>query len=284
MLPPGPQLIFGFTLAAVVALSAWRLGALDRSGALGAFLIGGAVFGFGGPVWGAVLVAFFLSSSLLSYFRSDRKSQLTSESARAPRRNLGQTLANGGLAAALAVVVGIVTRESPWYPTLTLAYFGALSAAAADTWATELGLLSSRPPRLITTRAYVSAGQSGGVTTTGLLASLAGGAFIGLSAFILIQLASLATTGQWFLQDWFLLPLCTLAGFAGSLVDSYLGATWQRQNFCNTCQITTEQTEHSCGSATQHVHGASWLNNETVNFLATVTGAMMAAMLSLLII
>ena len=284
MLPPGPQLILGFGLAAVIGLLAWRLGALDRSGAVGAFLIGGAVFGFGGPVWGAVLVAFFLGSSALSYFRSDRKSNLITDSARAPRRNLSQTLANGGLAAMLALAVGIVTRESPWYPTLTLAYFGALSAAAADTWATELGLLSSRPPRLITTSAVVSAGRSGGVTTVGLLASLAGGAFIGLSAFILIQLASLATTGQWFLQDWFLLPLCTLAGFSGSLVDSFLGATWQRQNFCNTCQITTEQAEHSCGNPTQHVHGVSWLNNEVVNFMTTVTGGVVAAMLSLIFI
>jgi len=280
MLPPGPQFILGFTLAAVVALAAWRLGALDRGGALGAFLIGGAVFGFGGPVWGAVLVVFFLSSSALSYFRSDRKADITDSGDRAPRRNLSQTLANGGLAAALAVVVGIVTRESPWYPTLTLAYFGALSAATADTWATELGLLSSRPPRLITTGAPVSAGQSGGVTTVGLLASLAGGAFIGLSAFILIQLASLATTGQWFLQDWFLLPLCTLAGLSGSLVDSFLGATWQRQNFCSACQMNTEYNEHSCGNLTQHVQGVSWLNNEVVNFIATVTGAVIAALLS----
>jgi uncharacterized protein (TIGR00297 family) len=284
MLSPGLQLILGFGLAAIVGLLAWRLGALDRSGALGAFLIGGAVFGFGGPVWGAVLVAFFFGSSVLSYFRSDSKSDFTIDSARTPRRNLAQTLANGGLAAVLAVVVGIVTRESPWYPTLTLAYFGALSAAAADTWATELGLLSTRPPRLITTGAVVLAGRSGGVTTTGLLASLAGGAFIGLSAFVLIQLASLATIGQWFLQDWFLLPLCTIAGFSGSLLDSFLGATWQRQNYCNTCQITTEQSEHSCGTPTEHVHGASWLNNEVVNFIATATGAVMAAALSLLFI
>jgi uncharacterized protein (TIGR00297 family) len=284
MLPPGPQFILGFGLAAIVGFLAWRLGALDRSGALGAFLIGGVVFGFGGPVWGAVLVVFFLSSSALSYFHADRKAELMAEDARAPRRNLNQTLANGGLAAMLAFVVGIVTRESPWYPTLALAYFGALSAAAADTWSTELGLLSSRPPRLITTSAVVSAGRSGGVTTAGLLASLAGGAFIGLSAFILIQLASLATTGQWFLQDWFILPLCTLAGFSGSLVDSYLGALWQRQNYCSTCQINTEQAEHSCGHPTQHIHGVSWLNNEVVNFIATVTGAVMAAMLSVLFI
>ena len=282
MLPLTPQLLLGFILAAIIGFLGWRIGALDRSGALGAFLIGGAVFGFGGPVWGAVLVVFFLSSTLLSFFRSDRKTD--AGAARAPRRNLSQTLANGGLAAVLAIVVGIVTRESPWYPTLTLAYFGALSAAAADTWATELGLLSSRPPRLLTTRAVVPAGRSGGVTLLGLLASLAGGAFIGASAFILIQLASLLTTGQWFLQDWFLLPLCTLAGISGSLVDSLLGATWQRQNFCNDCQTITEQTIHSCGAPTQHQSGIGWLNNEVVNLFATITGALTTAILSLLFI
>ena len=279
MLPLTPQLLLGFILAAIIGFLGWRIGALDRSGALGAFLIGGAVFGFGGPVWGAVLVVFFLSSSLLSFFRSDRKTDAATT--RAPRRNLSQTLANGGLAAVLAIVVGVVTRESPWYPTLTLAYFGALSAAAADTWATELGMLSSRPPRLLTTRAIVPAGRSGGVTSLGLLASLAGGAFIGTSAFILIQLASLLTTGQWFLQDWFLLPFCTLAGFTGSLMDSLFGATWQRQNFCNDCQTITEQTVHVCGASTQHQSGIRWLNNEVVNLLATITGALTAAILSL---
>jgi uncharacterized protein (TIGR00297 family) len=274
-----PQLLLGFILAAIVGFLGWRVGALNRSGALGAFLIGGAVFGFGGPVWGAVLVVFFLSSSLFSFFHSAHKDK--ANATRAPRRNLSQTLANGGLAAVLAIVVGIVTRESPWYPTLTLAYFGALSAAAADTWATELGMLSSRPPRLLTTRVIVPAGRSGGVTLLGFVASLAGGAFIGTSAFILIQLASLLTTGQWFLQDWFLLPLCTLAGFAGSLADSLLGAIWQRQNFCNNCQTITEQTIHTCGAPTERQSGIAWLNNEAVNFLATLTGALTAAILSL---
>ena len=279
MLPPTPQLLLGFILAAIVGLLGWRVGALSRSGALGAFLIGGAVFGFGGPVWGAILVVFFLSSSLFSFFRSARKGD--ANTTRAPRRDLSQTLANGGLAAILAIVVGIVTRGSPWYPTLTLAYFGALAAAAADTWATELGILSPRPPRLLTTGVIVPAGRSGGVTALGFIASLAGGAFIGVSAFMLIQLASLLTTGQWFLQDWFLLPLCTLAGFAGSLADSLLGALWQRQNFCTNCQTITEQTVHTCGVHTEYRSGFAWLNNETVNFLATLTGALTAAIFSL---
>jgi uncharacterized protein (TIGR00297 family) len=280
MLSPTPQLLVGFILAAIVGFLGWRMGALSRSGALGAFFIGGAVFGFGGPVWGAVLVIFFLSSSLFSFFQAARKD----DDARAPHRDLSQTLANGGLAAILAIAVGIVTRGSPWYPTLTLAYFGALAAAAADTWATELGMLSSRPPRLLTTGVVVPAGRSGGVTLLGFAASLAGGAFIGLSAFVLIQLASLLTTGQWFLQDWFLLPLCTLAGFAGSLADSLLGALWQRQNFCTNCQTITEQTIHTCGVHTEHRSGFAWLDNESVNFLATLTGALTAAILSLLFI
>ncbi len=276
------QLLSGFILAAAVGLLGWRLGALTRGGAAGAFLIGGAVFGFGGPTWGAILVVFFASSSFFSYFRRQDKIGVTSEFAKSSRRDLGQTLANGGVAALLAIGVGIVTRESPWYPTLTLAYFGALSAATADTWATELGVLSSHPPRLITTGAVVTTGRSGGVSFLGTLASLAGGAFIGISAFILIQMASLLSTGNWFLQDWFLIPLCTLAGLLGSLLDSLLGATWQRMYYCNTCQSITENTQHECGSPTRSTQGLSWLGNDQVNFLTTVVGALSAALIGIL--
>jgi len=270
----------GLLLAAIIGLLGWRVGALTRSGALGAALIGGAVFGFGGPTWGAVLIAFFISSSLLSFFRKGEKTAVADEYAKTDRRDLGQTLANGGVAALLAIGAGIVTRDSPWYPTLTLAYFGALSAATADTWATELGVLSARSPRLITTGAVVPAGVSGGVTPLGLLASLAGGLFIGASAFLLIQMASLLTTGAWFLQDWFLLILCATAGLAGSLVDSVAGALWQRMYYCDVCQTPTERKEHRCGQTARPFRGLSWLGNDQVNFLATIAGALTAALLS----
>lgn len=274
------SLLVGFALAALVGLAGWKWGALSKSGAAGATLVGGLVFGLGGPTWGAVLVAFFLSSSLLSFIAAPTKAAIAGGHVDSSRRNLTQTLANGGLAALLAIAVGIVTHDSPWYPTLTLAYFGALSAAAADTWATEIGILSRRAPRLITSGEPVTPGRSGGVTPLGFLASLAGGAFIGASAFALIQLASLLTTGEWFLQDWFLVPLCMIAGLVGSIADSLLGATLQNQTYCDRCQTITENAVHTCGSATRHLRGISWLDNDAVNFLATLFGALTAVILS----
>ncbi|RME83759.1 MAG: DUF92 domain-containing protein [Caldilineae bacterium] len=280
---PAISLALGFLLAAVVGLVAQRRGALRPGGVLGATLVGGFVFGLGGPTWAGVLIAFFLSSTLLSFFRREHKSALLATAAKDGRRDFRQTLANGGLAALLAILAGIVTRQSPWYPSLALAYLGAISAATADTWATELGVLSPQPPRLLTTGQPVPAGRSGAVSRYGLAASLGGGLFLGLSAFVLIQLASLLTTGEWFLQDWFVIPLCAVAGLTGSLFDSLLGATLQHQRYCPRCHALTERSIHTCGTGTVYRRGILWLDNDLVNLLGTVAGALTGALAGLLV-
>jgi len=66
-------------------------------------------------------------------------------------------------------------------------------------------------------------------------------------------------------------PLIALiSGLVGMLGDSLLGATCQAMYFCPTCQKETERHIHNCGTTTQLIRGIKWMNNDTVNFLATL--------------
>ena len=133
-------------------------------------------------------------------------------------------------------------------------FIGGLATVTADTWATELGTLSRTAPRLVTTGRGRPAGTSGGISVLGTLAALAGAATIGLAAGLLPNGLS------W----WTALPLGLVSGLAGSLIDSLLGATLQRQGYCPACQAATEARIHHCGAATNLTRGCSWLGNDAV--------------------
>jgi uncharacterized protein (TIGR00297 family) len=239
-------------------VAAWARGSLSPSGVLGAILIGTPVFGLAGAVGTAALLGFFISSSALSKAFRARKAGVEEEYAKTGTRDLGQALANGGVAGLAAVLLGVTGDER-----YALAMLGALVAANADTWATELGVLSRSPPRLVTTLRPVAPGTSGAVSGVGLLAATAGAAFVGLVA---------ALAGA----RWSLVPWLILAGVAGSLVDSFLGATVQDVRWCDACGRETERRIHRCGRSTRSHRGFSWLGNDTVNVVATVAGALLA--------
>ena len=271
------RLLLGLLLSlAVGGLGYWRR-SLSASGALGAVLLGTTVFGLGGWVWGGTLVAFFVSSSLLSHYQAGRKAIFAEKFSKDSRRDLGQALANGGVAALLALLVGLLGKGRPVYPLLAYAFFGALAAVNADTWATELGVLSAHTPRLVTSGRPAVPGTSGAVTLEGTLAAAAGAAFIGVVAFALIQGAAILTSGHWLLSDWLLIPVATLSGLAGSLFDSLLGASLQAIYVCPACGVETERALHRCGQPTRHVRGWRWLDNDWVNFFASMVGAILAA-------
>src|SRR5262249_15057089 len=71
-------------------------------------------------------------------------------------------------------------RRSPGPSGLLAAFVGAMATANADTWATEVGTLSTEEPRLITTGEPVAPGTSGGVTLLGTGAALAGAVSVGV--------------------------------------------------------------------------------------------------------
>jgi len=263
------ELLGGFALSLAIGILGYRRGALSGSGIVGALVTGTLIFGLGGWEWGALLILFFVSSSALSFYRAREKQSLAEKFAKGHRRDLAQALANGGLAALLAVLSRVGGMEGGlWF----FACAGAMAAVNADTWATELGVLSPRPPRLITTGRTVEVGTSGGVTTLGTAASLGGALIIGLSGGL-----SLLALGRGWASGIVLLLAATAGGLAGSAFDSLLGATTQAIYWCDTCDKETERRVHRCGTQTRLVRGWRWLGNDLVNFIASAVGALVAA-------
>jgi len=255
------QIAVGLGLAAVVAAVARRLGALSASGALAAAFLGGLTYGIGGLPAAILLIAFFVSSSLMTRAFSPRKRTVAKNFAKGGRRDWAQVLANGGagLLALLAGAMGWVSTPLAW-----AAFAGALATVNADTWATELGVLSSTAPLLITSGKKVPAGTSGGVSLSGSAAALGGAALI-------------AALAAWLAGSWQIFLLAALAGVLGSFFDSMLGATVQAIYYCPKCKKETERHPlHSCGTATTLRRGWPWLDNDWVNFLSALAGTLLA--------
>ncbi|MDH4208739.1 MAG: DUF92 domain-containing protein [Anaerolineae bacterium] len=264
------QLIIGLALATLIAALSHRRGALTSGGAAGAILVGTITFGFGGWVWGLVLVAFFTLSSVLSNYRQRHKEAIADKFQKGARRDLAQVLANGGLAAMLSFLYYLAP-----HPAVLAAFLGALASVNADTWGTEIGTLTPAQPRLITTGRQVPTGTSGGVTLLGTAASAMGGVFIGLLTYLLLCLESVVQGTNPLRPSW-VIPTALIGGLLGSLFDSLLGATVQGIYYCARCGVETERMLHSCGLKTSHLRGQRWLNNDGVNFLSSVFGALVA--------
>jgi uncharacterized protein (TIGR00297 family) len=217
---------------------------LTPGGGAAAILVGGAVWwGLG---WRGLipLFAFLLSGSLLTRLATGAGA----------RRRARQVLANGGIAAVAALF-------GHWPEAA-----GALAAAAADTWATEIGAFSPTPPRLITTGTVVSPGYSGGITPLGTAGGLTGAlAIAGLSGLVAPVLgwrgAAVAATG----------------GAFGMLVDSLLGATAQARYVCPVCGVVSERAAgEGCHGPVSLARGIRWLDNDAVNLAGSLAGALLA--------
>jgi uncharacterized protein (TIGR00297 family) len=195
---------------------------LTPGGVVASAAVGAAVaWGAGGGIPGLVLlVTFFVTGSVLT--------QISGGSG--GRRTVRQVVANGGVAAAAALF-------GSWAGAA-----GALAAATADTWATEIGSFSSTPPRLLTTGQPVPAGTSGGVTLLGTAGGVTGAIVIGALA------GGLGPAG------WSVAWTTAAAGVIGMLSDSVLGATVQEKRH--------------------------WLDNDGVNLAATSLGGGVGVLLS----
>ncbi|MFN2399086.1 MAG: DUF92 domain-containing protein [Gemmatimonadaceae bacterium] len=251
----------GLVIALCAAAVSLRFRLLSRSGAIAAAILGTLAV-MAGWSWGVLLMAFFASSSALTRMGIDIKEARTNRIvSKRGARDPVQVLANGAVLGAAALASLLIVQ---WHGWLAIGA-GAIAAATADTWATELGILSGLQPRMLTTLRKVPPGTSGGITIAGLLGSAAGSVFVGAVVLLVGWPAPVAVAAS-------------AGGLAGSAADSLLGSVWQSRRKCGLCSEFTERRVHSCGTITEHAGGLHWMENDQVNFLSTLGGATVALM------
>jgi uncharacterized protein (TIGR00297 family) len=229
--------IIGFTFG----YFAFRAKTADLSGLFSAALVGIILLVFAapqGPQWFLIMVTFFILGSAATKYKSEYKKRIGVEQGQSGARGYRNVFANGIIAAAAAVLFGVFQQ-----PLFVVMYVGCVATAAADTLASEIGVTGGIP-RMITTLKKVPIGTNGGITMTGETVALLGGFVVSVIA-MLLQVITLQ-----------MMVICTLAGFIGTNIDSFVGATLENKGF---------------------------LGNAGTNLLATLGGGIFAVVLYLVL-
>ena len=257
----------------VFAVLAYMKRSLNLGGTLGAFVLGTIVLwtlrfeGF------FLILLFFVSCNIVgkisSRIRDARRTAATEkevEEKKGHRRDLMQVAANG-LMAAIAALIWYFTGKN----TALMMFGAAVAEATSDTFAGEIGRLSRRGPVSIVTMRPVPVGLSGGVTALGMFAAFASSAAIALCWLLWFP-------GVTFLEA----SLVCLLGFAGAVIDSYLGAGVQAQYRDPETGVFSEKEEKD-GRKLELVRGVRWIDNDMVNLMSNVFSAVFALGMGMLI-
>jgi uncharacterized protein (TIGR00297 family) len=247
--------LYAYLAASIAILAvAFRRGAITADGAVAALLTALTLYALGGVWVGVSLLAFFVLGSFASGLKNSRKRAAEQLQADTGARNWKRVLANSLPASAL-VWVAYVGNE----PRLILAAMTVFAAAAADTFSSELGMLSTGRVFSVLTGRPIERGLSGGVSLAGLGAGLLGS--------VLLSLLALPMFGwQGFLFS-------AAMGFAGSILDSVLGASLQVK-FSGANGATQEMPAFAGAAPTA---GLSVITNSAVNLLSLSVIASLAA-------
>ncbi|MFP3314382.1 MAG: DUF92 domain-containing protein [Thermocladium sp.] len=255
----------GFTASIVLTLAAIKLKVIRRDAAPAAVLIG-TLISLSGPLTVLFFIIFLFLSTIVTRLGASRKRALGVGSD-LEGRTARQVMAVG-------IIPGIISAAAAIHPSNELLDLLVVSIAtsSADTWASEIGILSKSQPRLIIKPwIKISPGTSGGITILGELGSAAGSAAMIMTALLISRAAALLpfpASYVWLASPPSNYPILWLVGYIGEVMDSALGALLQPKYLCPKCGVTTDYEVHHCGTRALRIRWGI-ASNELINLLAT---------------
>lgn len=220
-----------YALPFFIVLIALETRSLTMLGAISGFLMAYVILLTQNVFWFLILLVFFFIGSLVTRFKEERKKK---QKLLQKVRGSKNIIANGGIAMLMAILGGTVGLYG---------FVGAISTAAADTSSSEIGVLSRKRPRLITNFKKVQTGAEGGVSLLGTFAAFIAAFFIGIVSLMIMF-------------DIKIILVATIAGFLGQIMDSYIGALFEK---------------------------GEWFGNSMTNFFATTFGAIFGMILGVVL-